>query len=798
MPVNARVLISRSGFFAALIVAAFLVFLASCGGGGDNQNNIIPPVDPNTDPSRPSIFRLVPNSGTPGTLVVIEGINFGKDMGTSTVSYNGVLLTVQNGEDGKPLWSDTETTVQIPADAVTGLIIVSKSGKQSYAGKNAKFTVGAIGPGTEGDPIITSISPLSSQPGTVLTISGENFGTSRGSSLVRIGSVVCEINTRIDPGTGDLAEKWSPNNIEVVVPTKESFGELPLVLPVMVEVGGVQSNANFQFTVEDINPTLQPALLTSVAPLRGEVGQTIEIRGQNFGNQIGTSFVAFNGVRARVVSWSNTVVMINVPAGATSGPLQVNVNDTAYPIPGETPSAGLTYPINFDVIVAAHITGISPVNVQLGGKVTLHGRNFGAEPGSVNIEMAQGVAGRILGSNLFNGSDPNHVWTDDTVTFVLPNDIAVTANTDGTFKPGTVRLTTSDDRVAEEQTITVVNAFEGLVELEFEAAPKNMPVTLTAHVVGNANDYSFNWDFGDGGTAATKVVSHAFTKVAKMRPKVRVTHKATDKASLFVGPEISICEQNVPAIGSLRVTGVNSTEPPIQFSGTIVRSTTPNLGKRIAHVGDTITLSGYNFGPYETLGRGLVSIKRRSVDLSYNGNVIIDPDTGDFAWTTDEFTGRCTIVYTITEQGTSMTGDVKIVTADGVESDNTISLVVEPRIISVGPQPPTVNDLLTFTVYDTGFSETKIDGPADDAERVAFLIIEMGGGGFIVSPASVSLTSVSFDLGGWTPIDATGQPVAKTPGEWKFYLWSCVLADGKALDVVNSGIVSPDFDVTIS
>lgn len=793
---NAHSFKSRLVFIAAFMLIVLSALLLGCGGGDDGGGGIIPPVDPNADPSRPSIFRLVPNSGAPGTVVEIQGINFGKEVSTSTVSYNGALLTVATGNDGKPRWSNTSIFVTIPNDAVTGLIIVSKSGKQSYAGKNAKFTVGTVDPGTEGDPVITSISPSSAQPGSVLTITGENFGTSRGASLVRIGTVACEINTRVEPTSGDIVEKWTSSNVEIIVPTKEEFGDLPQILPISIIVGGITSNMNFEFTVEDINPTELPVVISSVTPLRGEVGQTIEIRGQNFGNQIADSFVTFNGIRARVVSWENTKILINVPQGAENGDLAIVVNDTSYPIPGETPPAGLTYPITFDVIVAAEITGVSPVNVQLGGLVTLHGKHFGTDAGSITVEM--GGNAQIIGQDAF-GADANHVWTNDTVTFVLPNDIDVDAKPNGTFAPGSVQLTTSDDRVADKQTITLVNAFDGMVSAEFEAAPKGKPVSFQALVVGSPSGYEFDWDFNDGIGGASQSVTHSFTSVKKYRPKVRVTSKASGKASLFVGPEINIGESGFPAIGSLKVTEVNATEPPLSFGGTIVRSSAANLGKRIAHLSDKITIQGYNFDQFEGgVDMGKVVITRRGTELTYNGNVIIDPDSGSFAWVTDEFTGRSSVTFTIAEQNASMSGDLRIFTTNLVESFNSIPLIVEPRFISYGPQPCTVNDLITFVIYDTGFGETKIDGPADDAVRTAFLIIETpSGDGFIVSPASFSTSAASFDLGSWNPVDGSGTPIPKTAGTYTFYLWSCVLDDGSAEEVINSGIISEAYDTDL-
>jgi len=802
MPVNAHDF--KAGFvvFAVMLVASLI--LSACGGGGGGSETIIPPVDPTSDPSRPSIFRLVPNSGPPGTIVKIEGVHFGDEIGTSTVSYNGEILGVLTDEEGKNLWSDTSITIAIPDDAVTGLVIVSKSGKQSYASKNAKFIVGSATPPPEGDPVITQLSPTSGQPGTVLTITGENFGASRGSSTVRIGSIVCEINTKLNPETGEFEERWGESNIEVIVPAKSEFGDenapdlLPQVLSLVVEVGSIQSNSNFKFTVEDIDPTHMPVIITSVTPMRGEVGQTIEIRGQNFGNQIGASYVTFNGVRAKVVSWSNTILNINVPAGAESGLLLITVNDTAYPIPDYEPEVGLTYPIDFEVIAAPQITGVSPVNVILGDKVTLHGAHLGELPGSLNVEMVTGQ-GMTIEADEFNAGDADFVWTNATVSFIMPNDIPVSISK-GEFAPGKVKLTTFDSRMSEDVTLSIKNAFDGVVEANFIAAPRGAPITFTVFVSGGLpSEYSYTWDFGDGGTGTGQSLGHAFTKKGSFTPEVRATSNKSGQASIFIGPAVEIGESTDPAIGSLKVTKVNAVEPSIAFSGTVIRSESPNLGKRITHLGDHITIQGYNLGSFEgSMGTGRVKVTRLLGGSEYYGSVVLDTDTGNFAWTQDEITGICTIVFTLSEQDMSMSGDVGIVTSEGVDSFNSIKLIVEPRIVAVAPQPTYVNSSINLICNDTGSGETQIDGPTDQADRILYLFITMDGTTFIVNPASVGNSSVTFDLSTWNPIDNLGQPIEKTPGTWQFRLWSSVLAEGSSEDIVNSGVISPEVDAVIA
>jgi hypothetical protein len=69
---------------------------------------------------------------------------------------------------------------------------------------------------------------------------------------------------------------------------------------------------------------IQPvvALLT---PTSEVVGHLVTITGSRFSASQGASAVTFNGVAAAVSSWSSTSIAVSVPAGASSGPVVVNV-----------------------------------------------------------------------------------------------------------------------------------------------------------------------------------------------------------------------------------------------------------------------------------------------------------------------------------------------------------------------------------------------------------------------------------------------------------------------------------------
>ena len=86
----------------------------------------------------PSITSLSLTQGPSQMGFVINGANFGGAQGTSTVTLNGTQLTVIS-------WSGTSITVQVPAGATSGNVVVTVSGLASNA---EGFTVtGTVGCG---------------------------------------------------------------------------------------------------------------------------------------------------------------------------------------------------------------------------------------------------------------------------------------------------------------------------------------------------------------------------------------------------------------------------------------------------------------------------------------------------------------------------------------------------------------------------------------------------------------------------------------------------------------------------
>ncbi len=76
-------------------------------------------------PQRPFVSRVTPGGGTPGHRATVEGVNFGAERESSTVTFNGVPAAEY------PFWSDDRIEVVVPGGASTGPVVVRTAGGSS-------------------------------------------------------------------------------------------------------------------------------------------------------------------------------------------------------------------------------------------------------------------------------------------------------------------------------------------------------------------------------------------------------------------------------------------------------------------------------------------------------------------------------------------------------------------------------------------------------------------------------------------------------------------------------------------
>ncbi len=185
-------------------------------------------------------------------------------------------------------------------------------------------------------PRVESITPTHGRPGSVMIITGRNFGPLQEASEVRISGIA--------PTSSEITE-WTDTRIAVTIPPDANSG-----LVYVITSNGRSSGLLF-INQDDIpNPVLvsarqgDPHIENSsdnpIQPSAAQVGDVITIYGLNFGLEKGSSEVYFtpagqsaaasgslspdNLLPARdynkdYVSWSDREIVLHVPDGAGSG-----------------------------------------------------------------------------------------------------------------------------------------------------------------------------------------------------------------------------------------------------------------------------------------------------------------------------------------------------------------------------------------------------------------------------------------------------------------------------------------------
>ena len=195
----------------------------------------------------PVITGSSPPSPAPGGVVTLTGQNFGATQGASYLTlaqggtswgapYDGAKLTITN-------WSEDSITFELPTDnppypLVPGqaMITVTVAGATSAA--QTLNIAGTVTPA----PSITSASPSSTPPGSTVTLTGQNFGASQGSSYLTLAQGGTSWGAPTD-GATLMISSWSENSITFQLPPDSgSFPLTPGTATVTVTVSGQASN----------------------------------------------------------------------------------------------------------------------------------------------------------------------------------------------------------------------------------------------------------------------------------------------------------------------------------------------------------------------------------------------------------------------------------------------------------------------------------------------------------------------------------------------------------------------------
>jgi hypothetical protein len=154
-------------------------------------------------------------------------------------------------------------------------------------------------------PIVTSFTPdfgYGTNINTQVSITGENFSETENLNTIKFGTVQAIV---LDATATHLITR---------VPDGAVTGKIS------VTVDGAKGVSATNFIV------VIPETITSFAPTTGAVGTAITINGTNFSTTPADNIVLFNGHEAIPTSATTTKLVVNVPAGATSGRIAVSLN----------------------------------------------------------------------------------------------------------------------------------------------------------------------------------------------------------------------------------------------------------------------------------------------------------------------------------------------------------------------------------------------------------------------------------------------------------------------------------------
>jgi transglutaminase-like putative cysteine protease len=175
-----------------------------------------------------------------GDVITLKGINFGAERDESYITIAGTAPT----NSSYFAWEDDAIMVRVPESGESGLVYVHVNGKKSNGvlfSNSASVPKPIEGESLGTEPRIISINPQTGMPGTVITITGNNFGGSRenGGVFFSVDYESAAINPFLgsEPDFIEVSEtefgyeSWNIREIRVRVPDGAASGNLEVRTP---------------------------------------------------------------------------------------------------------------------------------------------------------------------------------------------------------------------------------------------------------------------------------------------------------------------------------------------------------------------------------------------------------------------------------------------------------------------------------------------------------------------------------------------------------------------------------------
>jgi RHS repeat-associated protein len=517
-------------------------------------------------------------------------------------------------------------------------------------------------------------------------------------------------------------------------------------------------------------PTAPGPAVTSVSATTGSVGSTVTISGTGFGVSQGSSSVTLNGVASTISSWSNTIVSITIPSGATTGYLVVTVapsmdnsNPTYFTVTSQPLPAGwLDEDIGAEPTVgsATYSSGVFTDNGA--GRGTLYSQpdqvHFIYQPligdGSIVARitsLSTGQAGVMIRQTM-DGSDVSASALDYSGTFYMQDrptygaGPTIAGSASGTL-PYWVKLVSSGGsftgfaspdgstwtQMGSSQSITMAQTvYIGLevasVSGSTLATATFDNVSITAGAIPNVISLSPNYggpatsvtvtgtDFGT--TQGTSTITVGGVPAGSVSGWSDTSITATVPTTVPAGAQPVVVTTSVPSNATTLFTAFNP----------IITSISPPS----APVYGLITLNGNGFGASQNVGRPAVMINGTAAEV--------------VSWT--DSTLNAQVSY-----GTTLGTGTATVAVNGFTSGAVTFTVINPLSISgISPSAGSIGS--TVTITGNGFGATQSDSVVTFNGTSATGIISWGDTSISVAvPTDASTGPVTVAVAG---ITATG------------------------------------------
>ncbi|GAB4566065.1 MAG: hypothetical protein Tsb0020_17430 [Haliangiales bacterium] len=267
----------------------------------------------------PTVERIAPTSGPPGTRVEIYGSDFAG--APVQVSLGGLALEVLRVRPKR-------MTVRIPKGAKSGQLVVERGGDQALSPE--VFEVWYA-------PELFGFAPQSGTPGTEVTLSGSGFAPD---AAVYYGSQRLDVTRR--QGQGTLVVNVPPN-----ARRNERFS--------------IRARAGTATSKQAFGLHLYPEL-AQVRPDAGYAGTRVVLSGRDLA---GVDAVLLGQQSLPIVRKRPSRVEVQIPSGAQSGQLALQAYGQVRPSP-----------YRFEVLTSVELGSVQPLAGMPGTQVTLYGGPF--------------------------------------------------------------------------------------------------------------------------------------------------------------------------------------------------------------------------------------------------------------------------------------------------------------------------------------------------------------------------------------------------------------------------------------